>query len=135
MTFSEDPGYYHERIIGGEVFPGDYLIATCDGDEYVEKSTWWSKAWLLTSAKSYPKELRGEVLPFELPWTDAEMVTFVKRMREIVLSIRAVQPTRRTGRDFNPLLCLGRGGPCSAAARSFCRGASSARWEESGSAR
>ena len=101
VAFAEDPGFYHERIIGGEVFPGDYVIATCDGDEYVEKSSWWSSAWLLSGARRYPKELRGEVLPFEVPWTDAEMITFVKRMREVVLTTRAAQPTRRAGRDFS----------------------------------
>ena len=54
----------------------------------------------MIGARAYPKELRGEVLPFEEPWTDVEMVTFVKRMREVVLSTRAMQPTRRAGRDF-----------------------------------
>jgi hypothetical protein len=105
VVFGEDPGYFHERVIGGEVFPGDYLVATCDGDEYVEKSSWWAKAWLLTGASRYPAGLTGEVLAFTEPWTDEQMTTFVKRMREMGLTTRAARPTRKAGRDFDQ--CFG----------------------------
>ena len=72
-------------------------VTECTAGEYVEKSTWWDRAWLLSGAKKYPSASRGEVLPFEEPWTDAAMITFVKRMREIVLTTRAAEPNRRIG--------------------------------------
>ena len=48
-TLSNDPGYYHERIIGAEAFAGRYIIGTADGDEYLEDFRWWDKVWLLTA--------------------------------------------------------------------------------------
>ena len=50
VIFSDDPGYFHERIVGAEVFPGSYLIATSGGHEYVEESKYRTKLCLMTGA-------------------------------------------------------------------------------------
>ena len=99
VTFAGDPGYYHERILGPEVFPGHFMIATNDGDEYIEESKHWDKAWLLTGATKYPGNLRGEVMAFEVPLSDEEMIRLVKRLREFTVAERGARPGRRAGKD------------------------------------
>ena len=57
VTFAADPGFYHERIVGGEAFKGDVFIATSGGREYFESVSWWKQAWLVTGASRYPSDL------------------------------------------------------------------------------
>ena len=100
VTFAGDPGYYHERIVGAEVFPGHLMILTPGGHEYTEETKNWSRIWLMSAASRYPLDLEGEVVAFELPVEDPAMVTLVKRLREFAVVERAARPGRRAGRDF-----------------------------------
>ena len=95
MIFIDDPGYYHERIVGAEVFPGSYLIATSGGHEYVEESKHWAKVWLMLGADGYPAGLEGEMMAFDDVWDDPKMLILVKRMRELVLSVRSRKLSHR----------------------------------------
>ena len=45
VAFTEDSGFFHERIIGAEAFPGQYVIRTGSGDEYIEDFRCWAKAF------------------------------------------------------------------------------------------
>ena len=104
VIFSDDPGYFHERIVGAEVFPGSDLIATSGGHEYVEESKHWAKVWLMTGADGYPASLEGEMMAFDDVWDDAKMLIFVKRMRELALTERASKPTAAIGNDYTTWL-------------------------------
>ena len=77
MIFSDDPGFFHERIVGADVFPVSYLIATSGGHEYFEESKYWTKVWLMTGADDYPTGLEGEMMAFDDVWADAQMLVFV----------------------------------------------------------
>ena len=103
VTFAGDPGFYHERIIGQEVFPGHFMIVTSDGDEYIEEIRHWAEAWLLTGASKYPEDLRGEVLAFDSPLNDGDMVHLIKRLREFTISERGAHPGRRAGKDYDKM--------------------------------
>ena len=100
VTFPGDPGYFHERIVGAEVFPGHMMISTPHGHEYTEEAKNWGRIWLLSGAARYPKDLEGQVLAFEVPLDDPAMLRLVKRLREFALVERAARPGRRAGRDF-----------------------------------
>ena len=103
VSFRGDPEYFHERILGSEVFPGQWMIATSGGHEYVEETRYWERAWLLSGAGRYPAALRGDMAAFEVPLDDASMLRLVKRLREFALVERAARPGRRVGRDFEKL--------------------------------
>ena len=98
MIFRDDPGFFHGRIVGAEVHPGEYLTASSGSHEYVEEVKYWEKVGLMSGADSYPVGLEGEVMSFIEPWSDAQILTFVKRMREMSLAEKTAHPAKAIGK-------------------------------------
>ena len=48
VTFRNDPGFWHERILLRCVFPGVWLIYTAGGDLYMELSKGWCSLFYLS---------------------------------------------------------------------------------------
>ena len=48
VTFVEDPGIWHERIVLYQATLEAWAILTAHGHEYVEHGSWWTSVELLT---------------------------------------------------------------------------------------
>ena len=65
---------------------------TGDGDEYVEHEDWWSAVTVMTGRHEYPPEMVGEVVQFDEPVGDEELMMAIRRGRELALKERAANP-------------------------------------------
>ena len=92
MTFVEDPGYWHERLILYPATLHSYAIMSPHGDEYVEHEGWWSTVTVMTGRETYPPEMVGEVVQFEAPVEVGELLTAVRRGRNLAHQERRASP-------------------------------------------
>ena len=105
VTFAEDPGYWHERLVLYPASLRSWAIMTPHGDEYVEHEDWWTSVALMTGRVGYPREARGDIIQFESPVEIAELMVAIRRGRELALRARSAAGRRspasaHRGRDL-----------------------------------
>ena len=92
VTFREDPGFWHERLILYPATLHSHAVMTGDGDEYVEHEDWWLTVTVMTGRHEYPPEMTGQVVQFTSPVEGDELMMAIRRGRELALRERAAHP-------------------------------------------
>ena len=67
VSYDDDPGYHHERILEYPVAPGEWVIRTPDRDEYAELVSSWSDTSVMSGRPVYPERVR-DVVAYEPPF-------------------------------------------------------------------
>ena len=80
MSFSEDPGWWHKRLILHHITHGvaaRFVILTPDGDLYDESVADWDHSYIISAKGAYPpKTGEGSFVQFEAPAEMKELVGF-----------------------------------------------------------
>eukprot|EP00974_Lingulodinium_polyedra_P000117 10272-Lingulodinium_polyedra.AAC.1 len=48
VSYADDPGWTHDRVLGYPVEEGRWIVLTADGDEYDERLEDWQSAFDMT---------------------------------------------------------------------------------------
>ena len=96
VTFAEDPGVWHERIVLYQATLEAWAIMTADGHEYVEHGSWWTSVETLTGCNDYPAGATGHIVQFESPVGQAELMLAIRRGRELAIAFRRAHPSEGT---------------------------------------
>ena len=88
VTFAEDPGVWHDRIVLHQATLEAWAIMTAHDHEYVEHGSWWTSVELLSGRSDYPAVATGHIVQFETPVGEAELMLAIRRGRELALAYR-----------------------------------------------
>ena len=92
VTFVDDPGWHHERLLLYPVTSRRWVVLTADGDLYDEDLDWYSS---LTDVSGVPyPEGVFRVVAFSLPLEDDEVLGYVKDGRAEARRVRALEGIR-----------------------------------------
>ena len=80
VSFSEDPGWWHERLILHHITHGAtarFVILTPDGDLYDESVADWNHSYIISGKGTCPPKTEdGSFVQFEAPVEMKELVGF-----------------------------------------------------------
>ena len=96
VTFAEDPDIWHERIVLYQATLEAWAIMTAHGHEYVEHGSWWTSVELLTGRTDYPASATGQIVQFETPVGEGELMLAIRRGRELAVAYRRAHPSEGT---------------------------------------
>ena len=72
VTYEDDPGWLHERLLLWVIEPDRFVVLTPDGDMYEETQDTWLTAQIMTGRRYFPLG-PANVVAFADPLEDAEM--------------------------------------------------------------
>jgi hypothetical protein len=80
VSFSEDPGWWHERLILHHITHGEsarFVILSPDGDLYDESVKDWESSYVISGKGAYPAGLEeGSFVQFDAPVEMRELIGF-----------------------------------------------------------
>ena len=105
VSYRDDPGWHHERVLGWPVVDGRWVVKTADGDVYDEVFADWASVARLTGENAYPRGV-GQVVAFAA-WTQKETLDFLQEAR---LEAKRVRRDEALGGPVEPTRLLTWGG-------------------------
>ena len=94
VKFSDDPQWWHERVLLYEVWSGEWMILTADDDEYSEVLADWIEVHDISGKEKYPTGLRGGVVRFSEAMSDDELLRRILQARRLAYGVRRNYPGR-----------------------------------------
>ena len=92
MRFSDDPGWWHERLIAAPVFSDSYIVLTGDNDLYMEAVSDWEEILDISGASEYPDLGRRHVVQFAEALEPAELLEVFRDGSDLAATEQAAQP-------------------------------------------